>query len=301
MSELRYTDLEEHREALRRHCYRMTGSYSDAEDLVQETLLRGWRGLAGFRGQTTPAAWLYRISTNLCLSFLKGRSRRQMPQELGPTAGALSPGPREMEVSWITPYPTPGPEAEILRDETVRLAFIVALQRLPARQRAVLLLREVLGWSSAQTAEALETSVASVNSALQRARATLAKSKEPLPPSEPRPELLARYVEAWKSLDVDGLVMLLTEDAVLAMPPYREWYQGKEEIAGLMSWAWARPDRGRGVSEMKPILLNGQVSFAHFLDGRPHTLQILDFRGGSVSGITLFHQTELFETFKLTR
>ena len=303
MSEPSSPDLEVHREALRRHCYRMTGSFSEAEDLVQETMLCAWRALDTLQGRDTPGPWLFRIATNLCLSWLRSRARRQLPQALGPAAGDVLPGPRASEVSWITPYPwEPGPEAVMLANENIRLAFIVALQRLPARQRAVLLLREVLGWSAVQTAETLETTVASVNSALQRARATLSRQPDlTLPPSPPAPQVLSRYVNAWMNLDVDGLVALLSEDATLAMPPYREWYRGPEEIRGLMTWAWARPERGRGVSQMDPLSLNGQSGFAHYLDGKPHTLQILDIQADQVGAITLFHQTEFFDAFHLTR
>ncbi|MBS2040930.1 RNA polymerase subunit sigma-70 [bacterium] len=298
MSQLSYAQLEVHREAIRRHCYRMTGSYYEAEDLVQETMLRAWRGLATLRDQAAPGSWLFRIATNLCLSWLRRKGRRQMPPELGPAAGSAAPGPRADELDWVTPYPTDlGPEAAVLADENIRLAFVVALQRLPARQRAVLLLREVLGWSALQTAQSLDTTVASVNSALQRARLTLRQADLAPLDSQPEPEVLNRYVSAWKNLDVEGLVALLSQDSTMVMPPYREWYRGPEEIRGLMTWAWARPGRGRGVSHMNPLGLNGQCGFAHFLDGRPHTLQVLDIRQELVRSIVLFHQPELFETF----
>jgi RNA polymerase sigma-70 factor (ECF subfamily) len=233
---------EPYRRELQLHCYRMVGSVHDAEDLVQETFLRAWRGIAGFEGRSSFRAWLYRIATNACLNALAGRARRELPEKQGPPSDQppdrmLESGPAT-EIPWLQPYPdaalegiadpAPGPDVRYEMREAVHLAFIAAIQHLPPRQRAVLLLRDVLGWSAAGTARLLDTSVMSVNSALQRARATLEKRlpagrpSAPPAPNDRQRALLDRYVRAWESADVDGFVALLREDATVSMPPWRE-------------------------------------------------------------------------------
>src|SRR5687767_6795851 len=247
------TDLETHRSALTGHCYRMLGSPSDAEDAVQETMVRAWQSLSRFEGRSSVRTWLYRIATNVCLDALSDRSRRMRPIEEGPAgtvADVLETRPR---THWLEPIP----DAEALPADadpfeltalrqSIRLAFVAALQHLPARQRAALILTEVLGWSAAEVAECLETSTAAVNSALQRARATLdttvvTGSEERL--TEEQARLLERYVDAFHRYDVDGLAGLLREDATLSMPPYTLWLRGPETIR---AWLLGRGAGCRG-------------------------------------------------------
>src|SRR5579872_1588852 len=231
--------LEIHRPALTGHCYRMLGSAVDADDAVQETIIRAWRNLARFDGRASLLTWLYRIATNVCLDELSDRSRRARPMEEGPAGSvhdALTDRPRS---HWLEPIADAralpadaDPSHATMLRQSIRLAFVAALQRLAPKQRAVLLLIEVLGWSAAEVAEALDTSVAAVNSALQRARATLGSQYEisPQPLSQSQRQLLDRYVEAFQHYDVDGLVSLLCEDATFSMPPYALWLRGPESI-----------------------------------------------------------------------
>ena len=254
-------DLEQHRPELTAYCYRMLGSVFDADDAVQETMVRGWRGMDAFEGRSAMRAWLYRIATNVCLDMLRGRQRRAQPMDLGPAwttdafNGATLPGH-----AWLQPFPIAAgyagdgdPASVVESRETIRLAFVSALQHLPPRQRAVLILREVLNWQAAEVAELLGTSVASVNSALQRARATMSARGREEPPLDPATAdhraLLARYVHAFERFDISALVTLLRDDAVMSMPPYNFWLRGRprsrggspDPAAGAATPAWSRP------------------------------------------------------------
>ena len=240
---VRPDELEEYRRELTGYCYRMLGSVFDADDAVQETMLRAWRGIDGFEGRSAARSWLYRIATNVCLDMLRSRQRRARPMDLGPSSTAESPiGPVLPEQAWVQPIPDgrvlpgDGDPAELAAQrDSVRLAFVAALQHLPARQRAVLILREVLRWQAAEVADLLDTSVASVNSALQRARATLAARdaavSSPQPVSAGQQDLLARYVDAFQRYDIDSLVSLLHEDVIMSMPPYDFWLRGPANVA----------------------------------------------------------------------
>src|SRR3954467_11167361 len=222
-----FGELEQHRRELTAHCYRMLGSPFEAEDAVQETLLRAWKSLARFEGRSSLRSWLYRIATNVCLDQLEGSQRRARPMDLGPAGEPVIENLGTPEVPWRQPVPfslVPAPAETVASRETIRLAFVAALQHLPPRQRAVLILCEVLRWQASEVAELLETSVASVNSALQRARATLAAGnvnvEDPSPPlSEADEALLARYVAAFEAYDMEALTALIQEDATQSMPP----------------------------------------------------------------------------------
>jgi RNA polymerase sigma-70 factor (ECF subfamily) len=297
--------LEQHRRELTAYAYRMLGSVFEAEDAVQETLLRAWRGFERFEGRAALRSWLYRIVTNVCLDMLKGRERRAMPMDLGPAGTAQVPlGEPRSEATWIEPIPdgrvvpAGGDPAEVAESrETVRLAFVAALQYLPPRQRAVLILREVLRWRAAEVAELLGTSVASVNSALQRARAGLAAREtvpgETGPSHEASPELLARYVDAFERYDMDSLTALLREDASWNMPPYELWLRGHTDIVG---WCLG-PGIGCRGSRLVPTAANGAPAFGHFKPADsgeglvPWSLQVLDVSDGRISGITFFLDT----------
>ncbi len=268
--------LEQHRRGLTGYCYRMLGSAFEAEDAVQETMLRAWRAIDSFEERAALKSWMYRIATNVCLDMLAGTKRRARPMDLGPagtTDGALGTLP---EATWIEPMPDSRMVAEDAdpaelaeRRETLRLAFIAALQHLPARQRAVLILREVLRWRAAEVAELLDTSVASVNSTLQRARAALATSD--LSPGAAPPmqaeerDLLDRYVGAFESYDIDALVALLHEDATLSMPPYDLWLQGRDDVA---DWFLGRGIGCRG-SVLIPVSANGSPALRAVPAERP--------------------------------
>ena len=235
-------ELEGYRRELTGYCYRMLGSAFDAEDAVQETMVRAWRGLERFEGRAALKSWLYRIATNVCLDMLNGKERRIRPLELGDPGGLDSPLTTRSEASWLEPIPDGrvlsdgGDPAQVTEErETLRLAFVAALQHLPPQQRAVLIFREVLRWRANEVAELLETSVASVNSALQRARASLDATEitpsEPLEPlDEEQQELLQRYVDAFERYDMDAITSLLHEDAKQSMPPYEMWLLGREDI-----------------------------------------------------------------------
>lgn len=303
-------DLESHRAALTGHCYRMLGSAVDADDAVQETMMRAWRGLSRFDGRASLKTWLYRIATNVCLDQLAGRAKRERPVEIGPAGtvdDALVERPRQ---HWIEPVP----DARVLSDgdpaerailkQSIRLAFVAALQHLPAKQRAVLLLTEVLGWSAAEVAEALEISVAAVNSALQRARTSMSRSFDDTPTelSETQETLLARYVDAFERYDVDELAALMREDAVLSMPPYTLWLQGPRNIA---HWLAGRGAGCRG-SRLVPVEANGMPAFGQYRpseDGGPHRpwgLIVLELSDEGVASWTTFLDTEaLFPRFGL--
>ena len=295
--------LEQHRRELTGYCYRMLGSAFDAEDAVQETMVRAWRSLDGFEGRSALKSWLYRIATNVCFDSLAGRERRARPMDLGPAQEPLFENLAELpEVTWITPLPTPDELAE--QRETLRLAFVAALQHLPPRQRAALILCEVLKWQATEAAELLETSVASVNSALQRARATLAKTEigERDELDDDTRALLERYVSAFEDYDIDRLTELLHEEAVQSMPPISLWLQGREDI---FTW-WFGPGIGCKGSKLVPVgLVNGVPAWGQYKPdpngGRePWSLIVPEVSDGRIVELTFFLDTpHLFPLFGL--
>jgi RNA polymerase sigma-70 factor, ECF subfamily len=295
--------LEQHRRELTGYCYRMLGSSFDAEDAVQETMVRAWRSLDRFEGRSALKSWLYRIATNVCFDALAGRERRARPMDLGPAQEPLFENLAELpEVTWITPLPTPDELAE--QRETLRLAFVAALQHLPPKQRAVLILCEVLKWQAAEAAELLETSVASVNSALQRARATLATA-EPVAAAELDADTLAlleRYVAAFEAYDIDRLTELLHEDAVQSMPPYSLWLRGRDDI---FTW-WFGPGIGCKGSKLVPVgLVNGMPAWGQYKPDpnggyEPWSLIVPEVSDGRIVELTFFLDTpRLFPVFGL--
>jgi RNA polymerase sigma-70 factor, ECF subfamily len=307
--------LEQYRGELIGYCYRMLGSPFDAEDAVQETLVRAWRGLDRFEGRAALRSWLYRIATNVCLDMVEARKRRALPMDFGPAqepvASSLNVLP---EATWVEPIPDDrvapeGDPAEVaVARETIRLAFVAALQHLPPRQRAVLILCEVLRWQASEVAELLETTVASVNSALQRARATLetrdvrSEAQQPAV-DEADAELLARYVDAFQRYDIDALTSLVHEDATQSMPPYDMWLAGREDI---FAW-WVGPGNAcRGSRVIPTRAANGAPAFGQYKpneagDGfEPWALQVLDVVDGKITGFTFFLDTErVFPLFGL--
>ena len=307
------TQLAEHRAELTAHAYRMLGSPFEAEDAVQEASLRAWRSYEGFEGRAALKSWLYRITTNVCLDMLSGAQRRARPMDLGPAQSADTPLPEPLpEVTWIHPIPDgavvpddadPAEVAE-LRD-SIRLAFIAALQHLPAKQRAVLILREVLRWKAEEVAELLGTSVASVNSALQRARASIAErdvsSANVSTMDDEHRKLLARYVDAFESYDMDSLTSLLRDDAVWNMPPFDLWLQTHDDIR---KWCLG-PGIGCRGSRLVPTVANGSPAFGQYKPApegglEPWSLQVLEMRDGQIAGITFFLDTDqLFPLFGL--
>ena len=304
--------LEEQRAALTGHCYRMLGSAAEADDAVQETVLRAWRSLERFDGRASLRTWLYRIATNVCLDALADRSRRARPMELGPEGSADDPLNELPRTHWLEPIPDSkalpadaDPSELLVLRQSIRLAFVAALQHLPPRQRAALLLTEVLGWSAAEVAETLETSIAAVNSALQRARATLATrdvSAGGGALSESQSRLLNRYVEAFHRYDVDALTALLREDAAFSMPPYALWLRGREPVR---SWLLGRGAGCRG-SRLLPIAACASPAFAHYKPAgpqgtlRPWAAVVLELAGDQIAGWTSFLDTEtLFPRFGL--
>jgi RNA polymerase sigma-70 factor, ECF subfamily len=305
--------LAAHREALVGHCYRMLGSAAEADDAAQETLVRAWRALEAFDGRASLRTWLYRIATNVCLDALSDRSRRERPIAMGPAGTVHDDLVERPRTHWLEPIPdahalpADGDPAEraALR-QSIRLAFVAALQRLPPRQRAALLLSEVLGWSASEIASALETTVAAVNSALQRARATLAESAPPdgvvnaLTPSQS--SLLARYVDAFERYDVDALAALLREDATLSMPPYTLWLRGP---AAIKAWFLGRGIGCRG-SRLVPTAANGLPAFGQYRPGGygqpwvPWSLVVLELSGDRIAAMNHFLDTAtLFPRFGL--
>jgi RNA polymerase sigma-70 factor, ECF subfamily len=301
--------VEPYRGELHAHCYRMLGSLHDAEDALQETLLRAWRGLARFEGRSSLRSWLYTIATNTCLNAIERRPKRVLPIDYGPaTDPHVAPGEPVVESVWIEPYPDEtlgledglaGPEARYEQRESVELAFVAALQHLPANQRAVLILREVLGFAAKEVAQALDTTVASVNSALQRARASV----EERVPEESQQEtlrslgdeavrdLVDRYVEAWERCDVEAVASMLAEDATFAMPPLASWYRGREEIATWMAgWPLSGDWRWRTVG----VRANGQPALGFYAWDPaeeaylPFALNVLTLRGSQISDVTAF-------------
>jgi RNA polymerase sigma-70 factor (ECF subfamily) len=304
--------LETHRAALTGHCYRMLGSAFDAEDAVQETLVRAWKNADRFEGRSSVKTWLYRIATNVCLDALSSESRRARPFEEGPVGTVDDPLETRPRTHWLEPVPdarvTPADvdpyELTAIR-QSIRLAFVAALQHLPPRQRAVLLLMEVLGWSAAETAEALTMTVAAVNSAMQRARATLAARNVALADggelSPQQTQLLEQYVEAFESYDVDRLVALLRDDATLSMPPYTLWLQGR---AAIKAWLLGRGSGCRG-SRLVPTRACGLPAFGQYRLGedgvhRPWSLTVVELSGDRVARWNAFLDTDrLFPLFGL--
>lgn len=305
--------FEAYRRELTAFCYRMLGSGFEAEDAVQETLLRAWKGFDRFEGRAAVRSWLYRIATNVCLDMLRGPQRRARPMDFGPAVPAESNlGPIVPEREWVQPMadtrvlPIDADPSELsAARESVRLAFIAALQHLPPRQRAVLILREVLRWRSSEVAELLDTSVASVNSALQRARATLSgldiDDSRPLQFDEEQERLVARYVEAFERYDIESLVRLLHSDAKFTMPPFRIWLQGIDDIA---KW-YVGQGAGCEGSRLVATSANGCPAFgAYKPTGRgtwnPFAIQVIEVSGGRISGLHHFLYPELFAAFDLS-
>jgi RNA polymerase sigma-70 factor, ECF subfamily len=299
--------FEQYRGELTAHCYRMLGSPFEAEDAVQETFIRAWRGFDRFEGRAALRSWLYKIATNVCLDMLSGRERRARPMDLGPAKEPVESNLNSLpEATWVQPIPDPSVVAE--SHETTRLALVAALQHLPPRQRAVLILCEVLRWKASEVAELLETSVASVNSALQRARATLEASNLDLADAsrsvdEADQELLSRYVEAFEAYDLDALTSLIREDAIQSMPPYDMWLQGRND---MLAW-WYGPGIGcKGSRVIPTVAANGSPTFGQYKPSETGSgydawaLQVLEIEDGKIVEITFFLDTEtLFPLFGL--
>jgi RNA polymerase sigma-70 factor, ECF subfamily len=301
--------VEAHRGELHAHCYRMLGSVHDAEDALQDAMLRAWRGISRFEGRSSVRSWLYSIATNTCLDQIAKRPKRVLPIDYGPaTDPHVAPGEPLVESVWIEPYPDEilgiedglaAPAASYERRESVELAFIAALQHLPDNQRAVLILREVLGFSAKEVAETLDTTVASVNSALQRARAAV---QERVPEQSQQATLRAlgddsvrevvdRYVDAWERCDVEAFASMLAENATFAMPPLASWYQGREAIAG---WATGWPLSGAWRWRAIQATANGQLALGFYAwseddqNYRPFALNVLTLQGTQISDVTAF-------------
>lgn len=308
--------LDQHRRELTGYCYRMLGSAFDAEDAVQETMARAWRGQDSFEGRASLRSWLYRIATNVSLDMLNGRQRRAMPMDLSATAWQpveASLGAPLPDHTWLEPVPDSqvlpesGDPAEVaVARESIRLAFVAALQHLPPRQRAVLILRDVLRWSAEEVAGLLGTSVASGNSALQRARATLADrglaaERRPDPLDEERTALLTRYVDAFERYDMDAFVALLHEDATQSMPPFQLWLRGPADIIAWM----LGPGAACRASRMVPVMANGSLAYAQYkpsgTPGRrePWAIHLIETSGQRITGLTNFVNGDLFALFGL--
>jgi RNA polymerase sigma-70 factor (ECF subfamily) len=309
-----FGELEQHRAELNSYCYRMLGSPFDAEDAVQDTFVRAWRSRDRFEGRSAMRSWLYRIATNVCLDMLKSKQRRLRPMDLGPATEPLESNLNvRSAIEWIEPIPEQliapdGDPADLaVERESIRLAFVAALQHLPPRQRAVLVLREVLRWEASEVAELLDTTVASVNSSLQRARATLAQSNvtinDPLPKlSDADRAMLERYVAAFERYDLSALTLLIREDASQSMPPYDMWLSGRDDI---LAW-WFGPGIGcRGSRVIPAISANGMPTYGQYKpspDGghEPWALQVLALSGGRIAEFTFFLDTaRLFPLFGL--
>ncbi len=297
-----FDELEQHRSELTAYCYRMLGSPHDAEDAVQDTLVRAWRNIERFEGRAALRSWLYKIATNVCLDMLKAGQRRARPMDLGPSQEPLIENLNvPTEVTWIEPMPDPADA--VVDHETIRLAFVAALQHLPPRQRAALILCEVLRWQATEAAELLDTSVASVNSALQRARATLADANvREVDTTDVDTRLLERYVAAFEAYDIDLLTELLRDDAIQSMPPFDLWLAGRDDI---FTW-WFGPGIECKGSRVVPVrTANGSPAFGQYkIDPEggytPWALQVLETSGGRISELTFFLDTErLFPLFGL--
>jgi RNA polymerase sigma-70 factor (ECF subfamily) len=294
--------VEPHRGELRVHCYRMLGSFDEAEDLVQETFLRAWRKLDDLRDRSAVRAWLYRIATNACLDALDGRARRALPYDVG----------ADTEIAWLQPYPDPA-DVSVSR-ETIELAFLAAIQHLPPRQRAALILRDVLEFPAAQTADLLDASVASTNSALQRARATL-RERLPerrldwapsAPPSEEELAVLRRYMAAMERADLETVAALLAADVRATMPPFREWYSDRDGVLRALTTSW-NPASPHYVGRFRTVLTraNGGPAVAAYTrlpddaDFRAFALSIIRVEDGRIAEMTAFHDPHLFPAFGL--
>jgi len=296
-----------HRRELLAHCYRMSGSVHDAEDLLQETLLRAWRAFDGYDpDRASPRTWLYRIATNVCLTALKGRARRPLPSGMvAPLDDPQAPMTHRAEVPWLQPFPADPAEVAAARG-SLRLAFVAAMQLLPARQRAILILRAVLDWPAADVAEALGTTVTAVNSGLQRARARLGESglreddvDEPATAQERA--IVDKYMTAFQAADLAALRRLLVTDAILEMPPVLNWYVGRDAYIRFIARSYAM----RGIDwRALPIAANGQpaiAAYARAADGvyRAHTLQVFAVDAGAIAHTVVFQDNSLFEAFNL--
>jgi RNA polymerase sigma-70 factor (ECF subfamily) len=316
--------VERHRGELRVHCYRMLGSFDESEDLVQETFLRAWKNLGGFEGRSTFRAWLYRIATNACLDALDGRARRVLPHQVAAPADPSVALPPRTDIAWLQPFPArvgepvapseAQPDAVVVARETIELAFLAAIQHLPPRQRAVLILRDVLGWPAKQTAALLSGSVASVNSALQRARSTL---REHLPerrvdwapsarPTEQEQAVLRRYMAAVERADLAAVADLLAEDVRATMPPYPMWYLGRDTVMATLKASWdPRLPHYVGRFQMVATRANGQPAVAAYVRGpgdcvhRAFGIAVLRIEDGRIAEITAFHDPGLFPAFAL--
>jgi RNA polymerase sigma-70 factor, ECF subfamily len=297
-------ELEEYRRELTAYCYRMLGSAADADDAVQETMIRAWRSLEKFEGRSALRSWVYRIATNVCFDALNSSKKRARPMDLAGPGEPLFENLRELpEVTWLTPLPTPDEAVE--QRDTLRLAFVAALQHLPPKQRAALILCEVLQWQASEAAELLETSVASINSALQRARATLATADIAAPAeldAEAR-ALLERYVAAFEAYDIDRLTGLIHEDAIQSMPPFDLWLRGRDDI---FTWWWG-PGIGCKGSKLVPAqqTANGLPAWGQYKPSEeggyePWALQVVEVIGGKIAELTFFLDTKtLFPLFGL--
>jgi RNA polymerase sigma-70 factor (ECF subfamily) len=309
--------VEPYRRELHLHCYRLLGSLTDAEDVLQEALLAAWRGLTGFQERAALRTWLYRITTNRCLNAIRDSARRRPPEPVPPFE---PPEPTlRSELTWLQPYPdalldqvpdrSPGPEARYGLRESVELAFVAGLQRLPSRQAATLVLRDVLGYSAAEVASMLDTTETAVKGALQRARATLERSRptaeRAAAGSAEELQLSRRFAEAFVARDIDGLLALLTDDAWLAMPPAPHEYHGRAAIASFLrvSETW----RGDRHPLLMPTRANGQPAYACYLAepgepaGRPAGIMVLSVRRGGIGAVTRFLDNRLFARFGLPR
>jgi RNA polymerase sigma-70 factor (ECF subfamily) len=297
-----------YRRELAAHCYRMLGSLTDAEDQVQETLLRAWRGIDGFEGRSSMRSWLYKIATNICVDAIRRRPRRMLPIEQGTPHDPQLPLAKEAEdeLLWVEPAPLSlvvetTPETQYSARESVQLAFIVALQHLPATQRAAIILRDVLGWSAQETAELLDTSVASVNSALQRAREALSTRRaKPAQKIAKNQAHLARYVRAWETADLDGLAALLHEDVVASMPPMPEWFSGRDSLISFLRPRITTP----GYFKVVPIEAADDLVFAFYLRDatsqlKAHGIQIVEDGADGILGVHIFFDVSLFARFQL--
>jgi RNA polymerase sigma-70 factor (ECF subfamily) len=309
-----FGELEKHRAELISYCYRMLGSPFDAEDAVQDTFVRAWRNRDRFEGRSAMRSWLYRIATNVCLDSLKSRQRRLRPMDLGPAQEPLESNLNvRSAMEWIEPIPEqliapdPDPADRAVERESIRLAFVAALQHLPPRQRAVLVLREVLRWEASEVAELLDTSVASVNSSLQRARATLAQIKvstsDPLPQmNEADRAMLERYVAAFERYDLSALTSLIREDASQSMPPYDMWLSGRDDV---LAWWFGPGIACRGSRVIAAPSANGMPTYGQYKPSpqggyEPWALQVLELSGGRIAEFTFFLDTaRLFPLFGL--
>ncbi|MFH8800486.1 sigma-70 family RNA polymerase sigma factor [Streptomyces sp. NPDC017936] len=303
--------IEEYRGELTGYCYRMLGSYAEAEDAVQEAMVRAWRSVERFEGRSSLRSWVYRIATHVCLDALAAGRRRALPMDLtGPSPGATPPGAPEDAAVWIEPCPGDDPAAAVATGESVRLAFVAALQHLPPKQRATLILRDVLAFSAREVAELHGSTVASANSALQRARATLAAhhgspdGAGPRPSDDVRRALAERYATAFSRYDMEELHMLLHVDATLCLPPYAKWMRG---VPDIQAWLTGPAVGCRG-SRLVPTVANGTPAFGQYRPDAagagtgyaPWALQVVEFSGDRIAGITAFRDTErLFPLFGL--